>query len=397
MNLSPFGPQYSECRNCGTLVSNSATNSECLTVTGDESGFYSKQYWLEHQRTNLASPDIHARARSDLSERNLHWLNTLLKYRLPPASILEIGCGHAGFVAMMHQAGFGATGVELSPWVVRFGTDTFAVPVHLGTIENFDRPASSFDVIVMMDVLEHLPAPTETIKRCFELLKHDGIILVQTPRFKNDRSFEAMLAEHDRFAEMMLPDEHIYLFSERSVTRLFLDFGASDIYFEPAIFAHYDMFFVVSRVPLSQNSRAQIESALLSSAQGRITLALLDLRERELALIEQLRTSESDRAARADQISTLTRMVHESEHDRNARGEQIATLAAMVHEAHAELGAAKAAQDSMDARHEGLIRRYRELRDAIRELLSNPMIRRLANLLMREKLRDLDNELRKPE
>jgi hypothetical protein len=56
-----------------------------LRVTNDADSFYGKQYWLEHMTEELGFSDIFQRAQSDLTERCLHWLETLLRYRLPPA------------------------------------------------------------------------------------------------------------------------------------------------------------------------------------------------------------------------------------------------------------------------------------------------------------------------
>ena len=58
-----------------------------------------------------------------------HWLRTLMQFVLPPARVLEVGCGHGGFVAMMRQAGYDAMGLELSPSIVKFARDTFDIPV----------------------------------------------------------------------------------------------------------------------------------------------------------------------------------------------------------------------------------------------------------------------------
>ena len=46
-----------------------------------------------------------------------------MKYRLPPANVLEVGCAHGSFVALMRLAGYEASGVEMSPWVVEFGQE----------------------------------------------------------------------------------------------------------------------------------------------------------------------------------------------------------------------------------------------------------------------------------
>lgn len=338
-HLIPFSHSYSRCDSCGTLVSLESPPPEDLLVKDDETDFYGKQYWLQHQTDSLGFGDIQSRVRKDLAERNLHWLQTLLKYCPPPAKTLELGCAHGSFVALMEQAGYSTSGVEMSPWVVNFAEKTFGIKVALGPVEETNFPDGELDAIVLMDVLEHLPDPVETMKRCLRLLKPNGFLLVQTPQFREEVSYDELVSKNDRFLEMLIPDEHIYLFSTRSATELFKRLGAPFICFEPAIFAHYDMFFAVGRNQLTTVDQATFENALLGTPGGRITLAMLDLRAREGALASQLAVSEQDRSDRAVQIAKLTLLLKESEADRSARGEQIKTLTALLLEAEQDRGA----------------------------------------------------------
>jgi len=333
MSLISFNPDYRICTACGTLVSQSGLSVEQLQVGNDETDFYGKQYWLEHQNNDLGLPDIHARARNDLTERNLHWLKTLLKYRLPPAKVLELGCSHGSFVALLRQAGYDAVGVEMSPWVVEFGQKTFGVPISVGPVEALALTSGSLDVIALMDVLEHLPDPVATMAHCLQLLKPDGILLIQTPQFKEEMDYAALVDTNAPFLKMMIPDEHLYLFSERSVAGLFEQLGAEHIQFEPAIFGHYDMFFLVSRSPIVPLPAEKTESAF-STPQGRFVQALLDMDQRiktvsdmvhELqqaaqTMAEHVEVIEADRAARLEQIHTLTDMVHELQAAQTKKG-----------------------------------------------------------------------------
>jgi SAM-dependent methyltransferase len=314
-DLLPFGLDYGECRACGTLVYLRDMPPEQLLVRDDETDFYGKKYWLEHQHDAFGYPDIHTRARNDLTERNLHWLKALLKYRLPPAKVLELGCAHGSFVALLRQAGYDASGVEMSSWVVEFGQKTFGVPISIGPVEALEIPLGSLDVIALMDVLEHLPDPAATMVHCLKLLKPDGLLLIQTPQFKKGMNYKALVKKNGAFLEQLKADEHIYLFSDRSVTRLFQQLGAKHIRFEPAIFGHYDMFLAVSRGPLANSSTEEIEAALTATPNGHLTLALLDIYARESAalaqlqadkdqLVAQLRASEADRTARLEVIET---------------------------------------------------------------------------------------------
>jgi 2-polyprenyl-3-methyl-5-hydroxy-6-metoxy-1,4-benzoquinol methylase len=307
--LSPFGPDYVKCGICGTLVTLSKLQAEKYLVQDDDTDYYGKNYWLDHQKNELGIPDIYRRSRDDLTERNLHWLKALLKFCTPPAKVLELGCSHGSFVALMRQAGYDASGVEMSPWVVSFGEKTFGVPIYVGPIEDLEIPLGSLDVIVLMDVLEHLYSPLTTMAICLKLLKPNGLLLIQTPQFKEGINYSDLVDTKSRFLEMLIPDEHIYLFSERSVTRMFNQIGGIYIQFEQAIFSSYDMFFVVSSKPIKKNETELIESTLLKTPNGRIALAMLDLRERELNLIENLKISEEDRLARWEQIQTLTALI----------------------------------------------------------------------------------------
>lgn len=324
--VTPFSNEYGECRACGTLVSLMGLSLEKLMVTDDEQDFYGKQYWLNHQQESLGLPNIFQRSRNDLTERNLHWLKTLLKYRLPAADVLELGCSHGSFVALLKLAGYQATGLEMSQWVAELGRKTFGVPILVGLVETQNLPLASFDVIAMMDVLEHLPDPLATIRCCLDLLKPDGILLIQTPQFREGISHESLVAASNPFLTLLQSDEHLYLFSERSITEFFKHLEVDHLQLEPAIFAHYDMFLAVSRQPLKSHSPDEIEQMLLSTPNGRMALAMLDLEGRELALIRQLHESELDRAERLEQIHTLTAMLKESEADRAARLELILTL-----------------------------------------------------------------------
>lgn len=331
-DLADFSPEYRSCKVCGTLVTQVGLVDDELLVKNDDDDFYGKQYWLGHQQQDLGFPDIYARARADLTERNLHWLKALLKYRTPSARVMELGCSQGSFVALMRQTGFDASGVEMSPWVVDFGRKTFGIPVEVGPVENLEVAPGSIDVIALMDVMEHLPDPVGTMRHCLTLLKPDGFLLIQTPQFRPDMQYQSLLDTRSPFLEQLKSDEHLYLFTDSSAMRLFKDLGAEHVTFEPAIFSQYDMFFVVSRTPLTPNTPEQVVESLTRDANGRMALALLDLREREIALT-------ADRLDRGKQIETLTRLIHESEADRTARGEQIAQLTAMVRESEADRAA----------------------------------------------------------
>jgi 2-polyprenyl-3-methyl-5-hydroxy-6-metoxy-1,4-benzoquinol methylase len=273
--LKEFSPEYFLCSRCGTLVLNQELSLDDVRVRDDENDLYSKEYWLSYQTEKYGYPDIHQRSRQDISERCLYWLNVLMSYKLPPGYILELGCAHGGSVALAKWAGFEAMGLEMSPWVVNFAQKTFDISLLLGPLEDQNIEPKSLDAIVLYDVLEHLPDPLSTMAYSASLLKEDGIFIVQTPNYIEDKTYLTMLANQDYFLDQLKPYEHIYLFSRRSVSYLFQQIGFEFLKFEPPLF-DYDMYFIASRHSLVKNTPEQIANQLIKTSSGRLILALMD-------------------------------------------------------------------------------------------------------------------------
>ncbi len=278
-SLSSYSSDYRVCTACGTLVSRAAlTNAEAAPLSSaPKPSLYSEDYWLRRQREHHQLPDIHERARLDLPERCTHWLQDLLRVQLPPGRILELGCGHGGYVALLNWAGFEAIGTEMSPWVADFAKKTFGVQVFAGPIETQSFEPGSFDVIVLNDVIEHLDAPAETLAYCTRLLTPNGFFVLQTPEYKGHLSFADLAATRDLFLKHMENnnEEHLYLFSRRSVQAFFARLGFTAVAFGNPVYA-YDMAFTASRAPLSQQRAEAISTALSRSPSSRLIQALLD-------------------------------------------------------------------------------------------------------------------------
>ena len=359
-NLKVFSPGYLRCPSCETLITRQMPNSQMFRVNDDERDFYGREYWFSHQERDLAQPNIIDRSRIDLTERGLYWLRTILRYKTPPGRALEIGSGHGAFVAMLRWTGFDATGLELSSWVVEFARTAFGVPTLLGPVEEQQIEPGTLDLIALMDVLEHLPNPLSTMHHCFSLLKPDGILAIQTPRYPEGKTYSEMMAEADRFLEQLKFNEHLYLFSQNSICEFFRRLKADYLAFEPAIFSHYDMFLLVSRVPLSKSLPEEIERVLGATPSSRFVQGLLDLDDRFQNLMSRygeleacatarlesarqlerlLAESEADRAARLESVFKLERMLDESERDRAARQESIKELECLLAESEADRAA----------------------------------------------------------
>lgn len=287
--MLPFNAEYLRCAACETLVCICPPTPGDPRNADDESALYGKQYWFTHQQQSYGLGDINQRSRTDLPERNLFWLNQLLRLKLPPGKALEIGSAHGGFVFLMQQAGFDATGLELSPEISKYSKTAFGVPSLCGPVEEQDLPEKSFDVIALMDVLEHLHNPLQTMRHCAKLLKPDGVLLIQTPRYPSPKSFAEMAATQDKFLAHLNPLEHTALFSREGVRKLMQAAGAGYVEYYPAIFGFYDMFFAASPSPIKQMPIDLRDAWLGQTPQRRMVRALLDAEDRLRTMVRKYR------------------------------------------------------------------------------------------------------------
>jgi len=424
--LQQFSAEYGVCVSCGTLVSRFHHDRDVARVTSDDSDLYGRDYWFGHMENDLGFANIYQRARTDLTERCPHWLNALLKYQLPPGRVLELGSAHGGFVATLKWAGFDASGLELSPAIAQIARTLFDVPMLVGPVEDQKIPPGSLDVIALMDVLEHLPDPVATMRHCIDLLTPDGFLLVQTPRYPDGPSFDDLTRDGDRFLEQLKANEHLYLYSERSVRQFFAELGLESLGFEAALFSHYDMFFVASRRPLAPIEPQVRDERLAATAGGRLVLALLDLHAQVQGSVSRavLDEIEADRAARLEIIERLGaevgHLAHENavmrgeldglrpayafgESDREARLRVIEDLGRQLSEAQHSLAAERGEHEATRIEHEATrialetseaedIARLKVIEDQVRQL--SELERTIAELRdQTQALRDKNVEL----
>jgi glycosyltransferase involved in cell wall biosynthesis/SAM-dependent methyltransferase len=270
----PFSPEYVRCKSCLTLYLSSPPADEFTRVDEFDRGFYGVDYWLSHQK-NVHDPPREERARTDLPERNVYWLSHLLR-RVPLGKrVLEIGCAHGSFVALMRQAGYDAVGLEMSTTIAAFAQATFDVPVLVAPIDRYPELRGSFDAIVAMDVIEHFLDPIAELCRYLEFLSPEGALIIQTPCFRNPaRSWEELKRVGDAFLAQSKP-EHIFLLNEDSLRRLLNQIGFNEVAVLPALYS-YDQFVVASRQKLIAIEPEEYEPKLMEIPKGRMALALLD-------------------------------------------------------------------------------------------------------------------------
>ncbi|HEX8994204.1 MAG TPA: class I SAM-dependent methyltransferase, partial [Candidatus Paceibacterota bacterium] len=98
-----------------------------------------------------------------------------------PLHILDVGCGTGLLMQEMQQFGQ-IEGVDMSERAVAYCRERNLNPV-VGSADSLPFPDGSFDVVVMLDVLEHLEDDSIGAREIYRILKPGGIAIVTVPAF----------------------------------------------------------------------------------------------------------------------------------------------------------------------------------------------------------------------
>ena len=143
--------------------------------------------------------------------------------RLAPGKrFLEVGAGYGFFSNAAQRAGLDCTAIEISPNCCNiFEKMNGFRPIEGSLDEEFLREnAGKFDIVLLSQVLEHLPQPSQAVANIRQLLGTNGICIIAVPHFGSTVS--KIQGKKDMFIS---PPEHINYFSVRGLKALFADQG----------------------------------------------------------------------------------------------------------------------------------------------------------------------------
>jgi SAM-dependent methyltransferase len=99
------------------------------------------------------------------------------------AAILDVGCGDG--LLFDRLAPFGQVeGVEADPLTVT-PDGAWRDRIHIGMFDATFQPERRYALILMLDVLEHLPDPAGALRHASSLLTDDGVLLITVPAFRS--------------------------------------------------------------------------------------------------------------------------------------------------------------------------------------------------------------------
>jgi SAM-dependent methyltransferase len=97
--------------------------------------------------------------------------------------LLEVGAGSGGFVRVAMERGWQAHATEVSQTAAAALRATGS-EVFLGEVEDAHYPDGAFDLVVALEVLEHLDRPLDHLREWARVLRPGGLLLITTPNLR---------------------------------------------------------------------------------------------------------------------------------------------------------------------------------------------------------------------
>jgi len=106
------------------------------------------------------------------------------------AKVLDVGCGTGAILAEFARQ-FDAYGTDTSSLAIEFCRKRGIANAFHCTLETFPLPDLRFDLITLLDVIEHVDGDVDILKQALGHITRDGHILVTVP------AYEFLWSQHD--------------------------------------------------------------------------------------------------------------------------------------------------------------------------------------------------------
>lgn len=213
-----------KCKTCGLVFDNPRPTLETIESYYSVSGKFIP--WIQREVV--------------LDAQKRACLKRILTFK-SSGDLLEIGAGIGHFIHYARKH-FNCIGTEISSEAVEVAKTKYDVPLLHGEAESMDFGGKKFDLIIMNQVLEHLPYPGRTLEFCKTLLKNEGLLYIAVPneapyslrvvlpgllsRF-NIKKFKRFSLRGFRKIDMDLEEIHLSHFSEKTLRTFFKASGFS--------------------------------------------------------------------------------------------------------------------------------------------------------------------------
>lgn len=176
----------------------------------DPAAYYTEKYFISGHEDGYAN---YLATEPVLRREFARTVGFIRRYRTA-GKLLELGCAY-GFFLQEAKHYFDVAGIELAADAAAYCRSNGLRVVQGVANDAAMSLLGQMDVIVLLDVIEHLPEPYEVLSLCARHLRPKGILLLTTGDFGSATAW--LMGSEWR---LMTPPQHLWFFTARSINQL---------------------------------------------------------------------------------------------------------------------------------------------------------------------------------
>jgi 2-polyprenyl-3-methyl-5-hydroxy-6-metoxy-1,4-benzoquinol methylase len=203
--------QLLKCDDCGFVFTKEIPSSKSFFANRYDNYHFNPSYESNSVRKNEILSDI---------------FNRLQGFGKSGGNFLDVGSFAGQLLKFAQSRGFTPMGVELNPKLANYSKDVLGFQVFQGEFQTVELPQNHFEVITIIDVLEHLVDPYKVLKNLYGALNVGGILVVKVPNYPMQRP-KQWIANKINISDVGIfaGFAHINHFSEKSLSRALKSLG----------------------------------------------------------------------------------------------------------------------------------------------------------------------------
>jgi SAM-dependent methyltransferase len=157
------------CNTCGLLYQNPRF----------EKKFYDDYYSKYYRKVVCKDAEPSLEFVEDQIKRGELLFESIKGYFDVPGAMLDVGCSVGGLLVHFINQGWNASGIDPDQGYVKYGRDKLGLSLENIGAEEMVLESNKYDLIIIMDSLEHVYDPNLTLELCRKASRPNAILLLE--------------------------------------------------------------------------------------------------------------------------------------------------------------------------------------------------------------------------
>lgn len=146
---------------------------------------------------------------------------------------LDVGCGGGHLLKRLRQLSIPCIGVDVKLEIVKDAKRRSGALLVVADAVDLPLRNETFDFCTILSVLEHLKNPLISLRECYRVLKHDGLLICSVPVEKRERVGRFLCL---RFGKQPYDKHQLSFADEESIRKLINETGFDifDVFVNPS-------------------------------------------------------------------------------------------------------------------------------------------------------------------